>query len=199
MKMNIKKMSVRTVLGLLSLSLVITSGFALFIMSQSLPALSINNPSGLVSLCAQPLIAGTTQVNGTLGGHESFVTSYSCTSPIVSPFNPTLTTQSVMTVVTAGTYFPYFTIDTSASTATITSVTLQLSAQSVQGGGSFCNANVPLFTLTSGTGQALATSYSCQNGSSPATTNTVWVIVTVVASTFGSVNVAAVTITWKSS
>ena len=160
--MHFKKFTTRSVLGMIALSLVVSSGFALFLFTQSLPTLTISNPSGLTSLCAQPLIAGTTVNNGTSGGHESFTTAYSCTSPI-------------------------------------TSVTLQLSAQSVQGGASFCNTNVPLFTLTSGTGQALATNYSCQNGSSPATTNTMWYIVTVVASTFGTVNVASVTITWKSS
>jgi len=197
--MHFKKFTTRSVLGMIALSLVVSSGFALFLFTQSLPTLTISNPSGLTSLCAQPLIAGTTVNNGTSGGHESFTTAYSCTSPITSPFNPTLVSQSIMTVVTAATYFPSFVIDTSASTATITSVTLQLSAQSVQGGASFCNTNVPLFTLTSGTGQALATNYSCQNGSSPATTNTMWYIVTVVASTFGTVNVASVTITWKSS
>ncbi len=197
--MNVKKVTTRSILGMIALSLVVTSGFALFLFVQTIPTFSVSNPAGLTSLCAQPLIAGPTVNNGTSGGHESFTTAYSCTSPIASPFNPTLTTQSIMSVTTAATYFPSFVIDTSASTATITSVTLQLSAQSVQGGSSFCNASVPLFTLTSGTGQALAVNYSCQNGSSPATTNTMWYVVTVVASTFGTVNVAAVTITWKSS
>src|SRR5713226_5958869 len=116
MKMNMKKLTTRSILGVLALSLVVTSGFALFLFTQTLPALTVSNPAGLTSLCAQPLIAGTTVNNGTSGGHESFTTAYSCGSPIASPFNPTAITQSIMTVVTAATYFPTFTIDTSAST-----------------------------------------------------------------------------------
>src|SRR5712664_344982 len=122
--MSIRKLSTRSLLGVLCLSLVVSSGFALFLFTQTLPTLTISNPAGLTSLCASPLIAGTTVNNGTSGGHESFTTAYSCGSPIASPFGPTATTQSVMTVVTAATYFPNFAIDTSASTATITSVTL---------------------------------------------------------------------------
>ena len=197
MKTNINKISRRGVLGILSISLVVVSASALFLFTQQLPALSISNPAGLTSLCAQPLIAGTTVNNGTSGGHESFITAYSCSAPIASPYAPTATTQGVISVVTAASYKPTFVIDTSASTATITSVTLQLNAQSIQGGSSFCNANVPLFTLTSGTALALATSYTCQNGATNSNTNVMWYTLIVVASTFGSVNTASVTITWS--
>src|SRR5438552_1186459 len=124
MKFSMKKLTTRGILGLLALSFVVSSGFALFLFQQSLPTLTISNPAGLSSLCASPLIAGTTANNGTAGGHESFTTAYSCTSPIASL--PTLTTQSVMAVVTAASYIPTFVIDTSASTATVTSVVVQL-------------------------------------------------------------------------
>jgi hypothetical protein len=198
MKMSMKKLSTRSILGVVCLSLVVSSGFALFLFSQTLPALSVSNPAGLTSLCASPLIAGTTVNNGTAGGHESFTTAYSCSTPIASPYLPTAIAQGVLSVVTAASYIPTFVVDTSASTATITSVTLQLNAQSIQGGASFCTTGIPLFTLTSGTAQVLATSYSCQNGGTPSTTNVMWYTVVVVASTFGTVNVAQVTITWKS-
>src|SRR2546425_3243967 len=155
MKTNLNKLSRRGILGILSISLIVGSAFGLFLFTQTLPALTVSNPAGLNSLCAQPLIAGTTVNNGTSGGHESFTTAYSCTTPIASPYSPTATTQGVISVVTAASYKPSFTIDTSASTATITSVTLQLNAQSIQGGNSFCNTNLPLFTLTSGTALAL--------------------------------------------
>src|SRR2546430_11283804 len=123
--MHFKKFTTRSVLGMIALSLVVSSGFALFLFTQTLPTLSISNPAGLTSLCAQPLIAGTTVNNGTSGGHESFITAYSCSAPIASPYSPTATTQGVISVVIAASYKPSFTIDTSASTATITSVTLQ--------------------------------------------------------------------------
>ena len=151
MKMSIRKLTTRSILGMIALSLVVSSGFALFLFTQTLPTLTISNPAGLSSLCASPLIAGTTVNNGTAGGHESFTTAYSCTSPIASPYAPTAIAQGVLSVVTAASYIPTFVIDTSASTATVTSVVVQLNAQSIQGGASFCNANVPLFTLTSGT------------------------------------------------
>ena len=194
--MSIRKLSTRSLLGVLCLSLVVSSGFALFLFTQTLPTLTISNPAGLTSLCASPLIAGTTANNGTAGGHESFTTAYSCTSPIASL--PTLTTQSVMAVVTAASYIPTFIIDTSASTATVTSVAVQLNTQSVQSGASWCISGNPSFVLTSGTAQALATNYTCQNGTATNPTNVIWYTVTVVASTFGTVNVASFSITWKS-
>jgi len=194
--MSIRKLSTRSLLGVLCLSLVVSSGFALFLFTQTLPTLTISNPAGLTSLCASPLIAGTTVNNGTAGGHESFTTAYSCTSPIASL--PTLTTQSVMAVVTAASYIPTFIIDTSASTATVTSVAVQLNTQSVQSGASWCISGNPSFVLTSGTAQALATNYTCQNGTATNPTNVIWYTVTVVASTFGTVNVASFSITWKS-
>src|SRR5437016_14593229 len=120
MKMSIRKLTTRSILGMIALSLVVSSGFALFLFTQTLPTLTTSNPACLSSLCASPLIAGNTVNNGTAGGHESFTTAYSCTSPIASL--PTLTTQSVMAVVTAASYIPTFVIDTSASTATVTSV-----------------------------------------------------------------------------
>src|SRR5437867_5433652 len=144
--MEINKFSRRGILGILSISLIVGSAFGLFLFVQTLPTLSITNPAGLVSLCAQPLIAGTTVNNGTTGSHESFTTAYSCTSPITSPYSPTATTQGVLSVTTAANYIPTFAIDTSASTATITSVTVELNAQSIQSGNSFCNTNVPKFT-----------------------------------------------------
>ena len=195
--MNFKNVSRRGVLAILSISLVVVSASALFLFTQQLPALSISNPAGLTSLCAQPLIAGTTVNNGTSGGHESFITAYSCSAPIASPYAPTATTQGVISVVAAASYKPSFTIDTSASTATITSVTLQLNAQSIQSGNSFCNTNVPLFTLTSGTALALATSYVCQNGATNANTNVMWYTTIIVASTFGTVSVGQIVITWS--
>jgi len=131
MKTNINKISRRGILGILSISMIVASVAGLFLFTQTLPTLSISNPAGLTSLCAQPLIAGTTVNNGTSGGHESFITAYSCSAPIASPYNPTATTQGVISVVTAASYKPSFTIDTSASTATITSVILQLNAQSI--------------------------------------------------------------------
>jgi hypothetical protein len=198
MKTTIKKMTTRGVLGVIAMSLVISSAFALFLFSQTLPTLSISNPAGMNSLCVSPLIAGTTTNNGTTGNKEQFVTGYSCSTAIASPYAPTNTNQAVLSVVTAASYIPSFTIDTSTSTATIVSVTLELNAQSIQGGVSFCLTNIPKFTLVSGTAQALATSYTCNNGGTPAQTNIVWYTVVVVASTFGSVNVAAVTIVWKS-
>src|SRR5713101_1346182 len=185
--MSIRKLSTRSLLGVLCLSLVVSSGFALFLFTQTLPTLTISNPAGLTSLCSSPLIAGTTVNNGTSGGHESFVTAYSCNSPINPPNSPTSTSQGVMNVATSGTYTPFFIIDTSNSTATVTSVQLTLNAQSVQGGATFCNTNVPVIPLTSGTGVALLTTYPCQNGSTPATTNTLWYTVTIVASTFGNI------------
>ena len=194
--MSIRKLSTRSLLGVLCLSLVVSSGFALFLFTQTLPTLTISNPAGLTSLCASPLIAGTTVNNGTAGGHESFTTAYSCTSPIASL--PTLTTQSVMAVVTAASYIPTFVIDTSASTATVTSVVVQLNTQSIQSGASWCISGNPSFVLTSGTAQALATNYTCQNGTATNPTNVMWYTVTVVASTFGTVNVASFSITWKS-
>jgi len=194
--MSIRKLSTRSLLGVLCLSLVVSSGFALFLFTQTLPTLTISNPAGLTSLCASPLIAGTTANNGTAGGHESFTTAYSCTSPIASL--PTLTTQSVMAVVTAASYIPTFVIDTSASTATVTSVAVQLNTQSIQSGASWCISGNPSFVLTSGTAQALATSYTCQNGTATKPTNVMWYTVTVVASTFATVNVASFSITWKS-
>src|SRR2546430_9607086 len=132
--MNMKKLATRSILGMVALSLVVSSGFALFLFQQSLPTFTVSNPAGLSSLCASPLIAGTTVNNGTSGGHESFTTAYSCSTPITSPYAPTATTQGVLSVVTAASYIPSFTIDTSASTATVTSVTLQLNAQSIQVG-----------------------------------------------------------------
>jgi len=196
MKMSIRKLTTRSILGMIALSLVVSSGFALFLFTQTLPTLTISNPAGLSSLCASPLIAGNTVNNGTAGGHESFTTAYSCTSPIASL--PTLTTQSVMAVVTAASYIPTFVIDTSASTATVTSVVAQLNTQSIQSGASWCISGNPSFVLTSGTAQALATSYTCQNGTATNPTNVMWYTVTVVASTFGTVNVASFSITWKS-
>src|SRR2546430_17002606 len=124
--MNMKKLATRSILGMVALSLVVSSGFALFLFQQSLPTFTVSNPAGLVSLCASPLIAGTTVNNGTTGGHESFITAYSCTSPITSPFSPTATTQGGLSVTTAASYVPSFVIDTRAGTATIKSVPFQL-------------------------------------------------------------------------
>ena len=196
--MSIRKLTTRSILGMIALSLVVSSGFALFLFTQTLPTLTISNPAGLSSLCASPLIAGTTVNNGTAGGHESFTTAYSCTSPIASPYAPTAIAQGVLSVVTAASYIPTFIIDTSASTATVTSVAVQLNTQSIQSGASWCISGNPSFVLTSGTAQALATSYTCQNGTATNPTNVMWYTVTVVASTFGTVNVASFSITWKS-
>src|SRR6266699_6827950 len=136
--MNVKKVTTRSILGMIALSLVVTSGFALFLFVQTIPTFSVSNPAGLTSLCAQPLIAGPTVNNGTSGGHESFTTAYSCTSPIASPYAPTAIAQGVLSVVTAASYIPTFIIDTSASTATVTSVAVQLNTQSIQSGASWC-------------------------------------------------------------
>jgi hypothetical protein len=175
----------------------VTSVYGLFQMIHTIPPNRISNPAGLVTLCGSPLIAGTTVNNGTTGGHESFVTAYSCRFPINPPNSPTTVAQSVMNVVTSANYTPSFIIDTSLSNATITSVTLNLNAQSVQSGSSFCTSSIPLIPLTSGTGVSLLTSYPCLNGTTPATTNVFWYTVTVVTSTFGDVSVGQITVSWK--
>src|SRR2546422_4429440 len=112
MKMNMKRLTRRGILGVIALTLVIGSASALFLFSSTLPALTVSNPAGLTSLCASPLIAGTTINNGTSGGHESFTTAYSCSTPIASPYSPTATAQGVLSVVTAASYIPSFIVDT---------------------------------------------------------------------------------------
>jgi hypothetical protein len=191
------KTSRRVIFGLIIVSLMIGSVFGVFQLIHILPANRISNPAGLVALCGSPLIAGTTVNNGTAGVLQSFTTAYSCRFPINPPNFPTTVAQSVLNVVTSAIYTPTFTIDTSGSTANITSVTLALNAQSVQSGAPFCTSSIPLIPLTSGTGVSLLTSYTCFNGSSSATTNTFWYTITVVVDTFGDISVGQITVSWK--
>ncbi len=187
----------RVLLAIIIGSLMITSAFGLFQLIHIIPSNRITNPPGLVTLCSSPLIAGTTISNGTAGVLETFTTAYSCRFSINPPNFPTSTAQSVLNVVTPAIYTPTFTIDTSGSTANITSVTLALNAQSVQSGSIFCNANIPFIPLTSGIGVSLPTSFTCLNGSTPATTNVLWYTVTVVTDTFGDTLIGQITVSWR--
>jgi hypothetical protein len=200
--MNIRKLSLRTGLGVLAISLIVSSAFGLFIASESNSSQTITNVAGLTGNCTSTFVSPTGN-NGTSGGHEAFFYSYTCTTATATPDALTSVGQGVFSVTTAASYKPIFAVATTGG-ATVTSTTLVVQYGSIQTAAQWCvlsdsrNAGLTL-TLTSGTFVSLPASLTCFNGTSSNPTNVIWYDITIVVSTFGSVSVPAFTITWNSS
>jgi hypothetical protein len=189
MKMNLRKLSRRGILGILALSLSVTSVFALALFTQSFAPQTISNPAGLNAICTS--LTDSVSNNGTSGNEELFTLDYSCGGGAL-----TSTSQSVLSVATTGNYKPAFAIDTSGSTATIVSTSLSLLGNSIQGNALFCNSGAPSYSLTSGTPVALTSSLTCQNGSTSAPVNLYYYELDIVVSSHGTISVAGFSITW---
>lgn len=185
---NLKKLSRRGILGILALSLTVASVFGMIIAIQNFAPQVISNPAGLTISCLT--VTDAVSSNSSTGGHQLWTLTYTCGGGPI-----TTNAQSVLTV-TSGSYIPTYTIDTSGSTATITSVSLTLIGNSVQGGTLFCNANIPTYTLTSGTAIALSNPAGCNNGGSNATVSIYYYSLAIVVSTFGTISVGGFSVTW---
>ncbi len=182
-------MSTRTILGVIAVSLTVTSVFAMVLFVQNFAPQSISNPSGLNIVCST--VTDSVSSNSSTGGHQLFTLTYTCGGgPLTS------TSQSVLSIAASGNYVPTFTIDTSSSTASITSTSLALLGNSIQSGALWCVSGNPTYPLTSGTAVALTSSLSCQNGTSVNAINVYYYKLDIVVSSFGTINVSAFSVTW---
>ncbi len=190
--MKMFKRTRRSILGLVAIALTITSVAGMMLFVQNFTPQTISNPAGINSGCAS--LTDLTSNNGTTGTAEIFHLVYSCGGgPLTS------TTQSVLTIATTGNYKPtYGPIDTSASTANVVSKSLSLLGNSIQAGALWCTAGTPSYTLTSGTALALTAGLTCQNGTSTNAVNLYYYQLDIVVNSFGTVSVAAFSVTWVS-
>jgi hypothetical protein len=202
MKMNLKKLTLRSGLGILALTLMVSSAFALLIGSQTFSAQTITNNTNLATACSS-LFASPANNNGSSGGHEIFTYTFTCGSAVTSVDALTSAAQGVFTVASAASFTPTFAIALTG-TATVTSQQLDVVYGSLQGGSQWCapptsGANAgDVFALTTGTPSSLSATggLTCHNGGSANPTNVIWYDYSVVVSTYGSVNVPAFTLTW---
>src|SRR6266566_433142 len=189
---NLRKLSTRSLLGVLAIALTITSVAGMLLFVQNFAPQTISNPAGLNAICTS--LTDSVSNNGTTGNAEVFHLIYSCGGgPLTS------TSQSVLSVAATGSYKPTFgPIDTSASTAHVISTSLTLQTNSIQSGALWCQSGNPSYALTSGTALTLTAGLTCQNGTSTNPVNLYIYDLDITVDSFGTVSVAAFQVTWVS-
>ena len=190
--MNMKKLSRRSILGIVALALSISSVAALSLFSQTFTAVSQTNVAGLSSNCLN--LVDTVTNTGISGPTETFTYQYQCANPIVN------SASLGFSVVSVGNYKPTFTISTSGTVANIVSgPTLSIIPTStyyfVQNPANTIIYGTPKL-LTSGSAIALSPGEVLTGGfgSTPAEGYVYQISITV--DSFGTVAIASSSISW---